>query len=413
MLYGLRPVTRPQAVWNSEPRFSLRESVNPQGLVILGSTGSIGKSTLDVVAGHPGRFQVVALAANSNVELLVEQVRKYRPKYVCLADESRREQLTAALQDETAELLFGVNDLVALAELQDADTIVNAIVGAAGLRASLAAVKAGKRLALANKESMVAGGPLFPDLLKKHGGVILPIDSEHSAIWQALQAGRRDDLRRIIITASGGPFRSLPREQFENITVEQALDHPTWKMGPKISIDSSTLSNKGLEVIEAVALFQVPASQVEVVVHPQSIVHSMVEFCDSSIIAQLSNPDMRLPITCALFWPERTKSEYGRLDFGQTLDLTFEPPDFKRFPALRLAFEVAAVGGTAPVVYNAANEIAVESFLSKTIKYTEISGIIASTVDKIDVVSRPSLEDIIDVDRAARELARITAGVTA
>jgi 1-deoxy-D-xylulose-5-phosphate reductoisomerase len=387
--------------------------VNPQRLVILGSTGSIGCSTLDVVVKHPGRFEIVALAAYSNAALLADQCLAHHPQHVCLVDDTRRDELEQALANEQVELHYGLDDLVALAELSEADTIVNAVVGAAGMHASLAALKAGKRLALANKESLVAAGPLFPDIIEKAGGMILPIDSEHSAIWQALQAGRMEDLKRIIITASGGPFLRLPAEEFENITLEQALDHPTWKMGPKITIDSSTLANKGLEVIEAVALFQVPAEQVAVVVHPQSIVHSMVEFRDSSVIAQMSQPDMRLPITLALFWPERVDSDYGHLAFDTRLDLSFEPPDLDRFPALRLAFEVATAGGTAPAIYNAANEIAVESFLNRSVKYTDISRIIAHVVDKIDVVSNPQLEDIVEADRLARTVAANKVGALA
>jgi 1-deoxy-D-xylulose-5-phosphate reductoisomerase len=295
--------------------------------------------------------------------------------------------------------------LLNLAELPDVDIVVNAVVGASGLRTSLAAVKAGKFLALANKESLVAGGPLFGGLMQRHGARILPIDSEHSAIWQALMAGKANEIRRVLLTASGGPFRTFPTEGFESITPEMALSHPTWNMGRKITIDSATLANKGLEVIEAVSLFQIPAAKVEVVVHPQSIVHSMVEFCDSSVIAQMSRPDMRLPITYALFWPERVESAFGRLEFSQGLKLEFEAPDLDRFPALRLAYEVARVGGTAPAVYNAANEVAVEGFLNRRIKFTEITDTISATVDNISIVSDPNLEDILDADREARVFA--------
>jgi 1-deoxy-D-xylulose-5-phosphate reductoisomerase len=382
-------------------------------IVLLGSTGSIGRSTLDVVARHPGRFDVCALAANSNVELLADQCRQFRPEYACVTDSSRRDELADRLADTSIKVLAGADDMVALAGLADVDMVINAVVGAAGLRASLRAAESGTSLALANKESLVAGGPLFPPLIKKTGARVLPIDSEHSAIWQALTAGKPDEIRSLIITASGGPFRDYPRERFDEITPEQALNHPTWNMGPKITIDSATLVNKGLEVIEAVALFQVPVDMVKVVVHPQSIIHSMVEFVDSSIIAQMSRPDMRLPITYALFWPDRVQSDYGRMDPGELASLTFEPPDLDRFPALRIAFDVAGTGGTAPAAFNAANEVAVEAFLGNRIRFTQIPQIIGSVVDKLPVGLNPGLGDILDTDRRARELAGKEIGIVA
>ncbi|MCK4607639.1 MAG: 1-deoxy-D-xylulose-5-phosphate reductoisomerase [candidate division Zixibacteria bacterium] len=380
-------------------------------LVLLGSTGSIGRSTLEVVKQHPGQFNIRALAAFTNVDLLAVQCRQFRPEYACVVDSSKSGEATAALKDQPIKLLVGEAEMIELASLDGVDMVVNAVVGAAGLKASLAAVEAGKSLALANKESLVAGGPLFPPLLGKTGAKILPIDSEHSAIWQALSAGREDELKRIIITASGGPFRGYPLDSFESITPEQALNHPTWHMGRKITIDSATLVNKGLEVIEAVALFQVPVEKVTVVIHPQSIVHSMVEFVDSSIIAQLSSPDMRLPITYALFWPKRVASEFGRLDLGKLSQLTFEQPDYERFPALRLAFTVARTGGTAPAVFNAANEVAVEMFLEGAISFPRIATIIEKTVDEIKVVSDPGLDDILSADRMARQRAAKNAGL--
>lgn len=384
--------------------------MSKRNIVILGSTGSIGRSTLEVLAAHPDRFNVRALAAYSNVELLASQVRRFQPEYVCVVDQSKAKFLTEQLSDQPVTVLAGEDELVRLASLSDAEIIVNAVVGAAGLRASLAAVEKGKVLALANKESLVAGGPLFPPIMEKSGGVILPIDSEHSAIWQALASGRKEEVRKIIITASGGPFRDYPLEKFDDITPEQASHHPTWKMGRKITIDSATLANKGLEVIEAVALFQVPVDRIEVVIHPQSIVHSMVEFIDSSILAQLSTPDMRLPITYALFWPERVESDFGRLDMKELERLTFEPPDLNRFDALKIAFEVAAVGGTAPAVFNAANEVAVGAFLDGKIKFTQIARLIGEAVDKITIVSSPSLSDILEADSLAREKAAQLAG---
>lgn len=375
-------------------------------IAILGSTGSIGRSTLDVVRCHQEHFEVRALAAFSNVDLLVEQYREFRPKYLCLVDESRHEELKGKLAGETVEIMVGEQALIDLAALRGVALVVNAVVGAAGLRASLAAVEAGIDLALANKESLVTGGPLFPARLKKSGAKILPIDSEHSAIWQVLHCGKREEVRKIILTASGGPFRTLPANQFENIKVEQALAHPTWKMGAKITIDSATLANKGLEIIEAVQLFEIPADKIEVVVHPQSIIHSMVEFRDSAVIAQLSLPDMRLPITYALFWPDRSESEYGVIEWQTLGDLTFEAPDFDRFPALKLAFEVARIGGTMPAVFNAANEIAVAAFLEKKIRFTEIAEVIGRTLNGTTPNAEPSLADILAADAGAREAAR-------
>ncbi len=381
------------------------DTVAKRDIVILGSTGSIGRSTLEVVAKHRERFNVHALAAHSNIELLAQQCREFQPDVVCIVDKTRAAQLETNLKDLSISVVAGEDELVNLASLTGTNLIINAVVGAAGLRASLAAVESGKCLALANKESLVAGGPLFPPLMEKSGAIILPIDSEHSAIWQALVSGKKEELRKIIITASGGPFRDYPLEKFDDITPEQALKHPTWQMGRKITIDSATLANKGLEVIEAVALFQVPVEKIEVLIHPQSIVHSMVEFIDSSIIAQLSSPDMRLPITYALFWPQRVESEFGKLDMSRHNRLTFEPPDLKRFEALKTAFEVAATGGTAPAVFNAANEVAVSAFLDGRIRFTQIARIIKEAVDKIKVVSTPTLDDILEADDLARKTA--------
>ena len=375
-------------------------------IVILGSTGSIGRSTLDVIRDHAPQFEVRALAAYSNIELLAEQYREFRPKYLCIVDESRQPELRQKLADEPVEILAGEQSLIDLAELPDVKLVVNAVVGAAGLRASLSAVEAGIDLALANKESLVTGGPLFPARLAKSGARILPIDSEHSAIWQVLHCGRREEIRKILLTASGGPFRTLPAEEFKNITVERALAHPTWKMGAKITVDSATLANKGLEVIEAVQLFEIPADKIQVVVHPQSIIHSMVEFQDSAVIGQLSLPDMRLPITYALFWPYRAKSDYGAIDWATLGTLTFEPPDPQRFPALKLAFEVARAGGTMPAVFNAANEIAVAAFLEEKIRFTEIADTIRRALDDATPVSEPTLDDILAADSGARDAAR-------
>ena len=379
--------------------------MTPRKIALLGSTGSIGRSTLDVIDRHPGSFKVVALAAHANDSLLAEQYRRYRPTYLCLTDSARVEPLREALKGEPVEILAGSDDLLKLAGLSEVDMVVNAVVGAAGLKASIETLKHGKPLALANKESLVAGGPLFQPLIQKHKGRVLPIDSEHSAIWQALSCGKPEEIKRLIITASGGPFRELPIEEFRKVTPKQALSHPTWSMGAKITIDSATLANKGLEVIEAVNLFEMPIDMVDVVIHPQSIVHSMVEFVDSSIMAQLSSPDMRLPISYALFWPQRVESAFGQLDLSQHLSLTFEPPDLEKFRALKLAYDVARTGGTAPAVFNAANEVAVNAFLNERITFDRISEIIASAVENINVVSEPTLSDILNADTSARELA--------
>jgi len=274
------------------------------------------------------------------------------------------------------------------------------------LKASLETVKSGKDLALANKESLVVGGPLFEPLLKKTGAKLLPVDSEHSAIWQALNCGETQEVRNIILTASGGPFREWPAEKLKEVTVEQALAHPTWKMGPKITIDSATLANKGLEVIEAVYLFSKPAEQIQVVIHPQSIIHSMVEFVDSSVVAQISVPDMRLPITYALFWPERVESDFGRVDWNKVGALTFEEPDMGKFRALKLAYQAAKEGGIMPAVFNAANEVAVAAFLKKTIRFTEITDIIEATLNKMENTVSPQLSEILGADQKARETGR-------
>ncbi len=377
----------------------------PKKLVILGSTGSIGRSCLDVISRHPGRFIVRALAAYSNAELLAEQYQSVKPDYLCLVDETRVAELRSRLSGEPVEILVGEDELIRLATLDDNDMVVNAVVGAAGMMASLETIKGGRALALANKESLVCGGPLFSQIMKKSGAKILPIDSEHSAIWQVLACGKEDELKRVIITASGGPFRDLPKKDFESITVEQALNHPTWKMGPKITIDSATLVNKGLEVIEAVVLFSIPADKVAVVIHPQSIIHSMVEFIDSSIIAQLSKPDMRLPITYALFWPDRVQSDFGSVNLEQLGQFTFEAPDLDRFRALKIAYQVAATGGTAPAIFNAANEVAVNAFLNKALKFTHITDIIENVVENLEVVSQPELNDILAADKDARRMA--------
>lgn len=379
--------------------------MSAKNIVILGSTGSIGLSALEVVARHSTELKVKALAAFRNIDKLEEQYRRYHPEQIAVVDQTAAKKLSDKLKDEPVEILSGEDGLLGLISLPGVDLVLNAVVGAAGLRASVDTVKAGINLALANKESLVAGGPLFSELCLRTGARILPVDSEHSAVWQALTSGKKEEVRSIILTASGGPFRSLPAEQFKDITVEQALTHPTWNMGAKVTIDSATLANKGLEVIEAVVLFEMPPDRIKVVVHPQSIIHSMVEYCDSSVLAQLSNPDMRLPIQYALFWPERREADFGRFDWNCLPDLTFEEPDKERFPALDLAYQVAVTGGTAPAVFNAANEIAVKAFLEHNLGFTKIVDIIRNTLDLVPVNTKPELDDILSADAQARDAA--------
>ena len=340
-------------------------------IAVLGSTGSIGRSTLEVIAASAGRLRAVALSANGNTDLLLKQTQAARPSRIAVTDAA-----AAARQDWSAlpagvELLIGPEALDRLATDAEVDIVVSAIVGSAGLRSTWAALDAGKTVALANKESLVVGGPLITELARRRNARILPVDSEHSAVFQALQAGRPEEVRRIVLTASGGPFRTFSAGQLAQVTVADALAHPTWAMGPKITVDSATLMNKALEIIEARWLFGLSADQIAVVIHPQSIVHSMVEYKDGSVIAQLSPPDMKLPIQYALTWPERREGVAAKLDWGRAMELRFEPPDFERFGALRLGLEAAAAGGTAGAVLNGANEAAVAAFLDGRLPFRQ------------------------------------------
>jgi 1-deoxy-D-xylulose-5-phosphate reductoisomerase len=370
-------------------------------LALLGSTGSIGRQTLDVVRALPGRFRVIALAAGKNIDLLSEQVNEFRPEYVGYA---------ASVDDKGVKSRFNevgckVISLEEIACLRDADIVVIATSGTAGLGATVAAVKAGKTIALSNKESLVAAGEIITAGMKQSGARILPVDSEHSAIWQCLN-GEKQKPRRIILTASGGPFRGYSKEQMDGITPEQALKHPSWQMGKKVTIDSATLMNKGLEIIEARWLFDVPVDDITVLVHPRSIVHSMVEFADGSVKAQLSYPDMRLPIQYALSYPDRfANPQLPSLDWSNFTGLAFEPPDTDRFPCLRLAIEAGREGGTCPAVLCAADEAAVELFLSKRIKFTDIARLVERTLERHRKISKPSLEQIMAADAWARETA--------
>jgi 1-deoxy-D-xylulose-5-phosphate reductoisomerase len=373
-------------------------------LAVLGSTGSIGLQTLDVVRACPGRFTVRAIGAARSVDALVEQAKEFRPEIVVLADPSRAAELEPRLPPGT-ELWTGPEALATAAER--CDVTLNAVVGFAGLGVTLASLRAGRRLALANKESLVAGGPVVRDALRTPGAEMVPVDSEHSALHQCLRSGRGpDEVAKLVLTASGGPFRGRRRAELTTVTIEDALAHPTWRMGPKITVDSSTLMNKGLEVIEARELFDIELERIDVVVHPQSIVHSMVTFTDGSTIAQLSRPDMRLPIGYALALPERLDVAYGSIDWATLGSLDFEAPDREAFPCLGLAYEASGVGGTAPAWLNAANEVAVDAFLNGGIAWITIPEVLKAVLGRHDGRSADTVEDVIEADRRSRELAR-------
>ena len=342
-------------------------------IAILGSTGSIGKSALNVVKNLNG-FEAWAISGMSQTELLKQQAKEFSPRFVVAADDSLNHEITAAdfADGDSTELLTGREGLIQIASAPEVDIVLAAIVGFAGLESAMAAVKCGKQLALANKETLVVAGHLITSLAQESGTKILPVDSEHSAIFQAMQSGQEKEVSKVILTASGGPFRSAPKESLSSVTVAQALDHPTWEMGQKISIDSATMMNKALEIIEAKWLFGLAPDQIEVVIHPQSLVHSMVTFTDQSTIAQISPPDMRLPIQYAFTWPDRVPGPAPEMDWSQAYQLDFMPPDFDRFPALRLGFEVAEKGGSSGAVVNAANEAAVDAFLKSELSFTDI-----------------------------------------
>ncbi len=383
-----------------------------KGLTILGSTGSIGVSTLDVVARHPERYRVVALTANHDVEGMLQQCQAFRPQVAVMADEASAEALAGRLRDESLniEVLSGVVGLERVASMPEADYVMAAIVGAAGLLPALAAVRAGKRLLLANKEALVVSGHLFMEEARQHGAEILPIDSEHNAVFQCMPADFERGLaqvgvKKILLTASGGPFRRSSLDELRAVTPEQACAHPNWEMGRKISVDSATMMNKGLEVIEACWLFRTSPEQVEVVLHPQSVIHSMVEYNDGSVLAQLGNPDMRIPIAHALAWPERIESGVGSLDLFAVARLDFEAPDTERFPCLLLAYQAIKAGGTAPAVLNAANEVAVARFLEGNLDFLGIPQVVEQTLNAFAVEPAETLELLLEQDHRAREYA--------
>ena len=383
--------------------------MSSEGITVLGSTGSIGESTLDVLARHPDRYHVVALSAHSNIDRLAEQCLQHHARYAVISDKSKSAALQSALDQRNCKsgVLAGKDALSAVVRMDETEVVMAAIVGAAGLEPTLHAVQAGKRLLLANKESMVIAGELFRQSAADHDATIIPVDSEHNALFQVLPENFDDGLEnagveKLILTASGGPFLHRERDTLQNITPEQACNHPNWDMGRKISVDSATLMNKGLEVIEARWLFNARPDQIDVIVHPQSIVHSMVAYRDGSVLAQMGMPDMRTPIAHALAWPERIDSGVKRLNLSEVHKLEFYPPDLKSFPGLGLAFQVLEAGGNAPVIFNAANEVAVEAFLQERIGFLQIPSVVSAALDVCEAGQVGGLDAVLEFDRLAR-----------
>ncbi len=378
-----------------------------KAISILGSTGSIGVTTLDVVGRFPERFRVVAMAAGQNLDLLAEQVRRFKPELVSVATPALAAELRQRLGRQRAEIVHGLDGAIAVATHTDARLLMSAMVGALGLRPTLAAIKAGKDIAFANKEVLVVAGEMMTRSVREHGVHLLPVDSEHNAIFQCLEGRERSTLRRIILTASGGPFRELPIERFADVTVADALKHPTWRMGSKITIDSATLMNKGLEVIEARWLFDVAREQISVVIHPQSVIHSMVEMVDGSVLAEMAIPDMAIPIAFALAWPERLElGHLPRLSLADCGRLSFEEPDYRKFPCLGLAYEALSAGGTMPACLNAANEEMVAAFLAGRARFVDIPRCIETVMERHPNAPARTLEDLLEVDEWTRRETR-------
>ena len=373
---------------------------------ILGSTGSIGTQTLQVVEEHPDKFEVYAITANTRVDELIQQARKFMPEAVVIADDSKYPKLKEALADLPIKVYGGYESICQIVESKPIDIVVTAMVGFSGLRPTINAIKAGKAIALANKETMVVAGELINELAMKHQTPILPVDSEHSAIFQCLAGEMNNKVEKLILTASGGPFRTFTKEQLEHVTVQQALKHPNWSMGAKITIDSASMMNKGFEVMEAKWLFGVGAEDIEVVVHPQSVIHSMVQFGDGAIKAQLGTPDMRLPIMYALTYPVRLPSSFERIDWNTLKELTFEKPNLELFPNLRHAYTALAEGGNIPCVVNAANEICVAAFLEERIKFTEMPKLIERAMEKATYILKPTLDDYLETDKEIRAMVK-------
>lgn len=375
-------------------------------LSILGSTGSIGVSTLEIVAAHRDRFDVVALTGGNNLELLKKQIEEFTPRVAAVITEDSARKLRTMVRGEKTEILSGISGMIAAATASDATMVVAAIVGAAGLVPTVAAIKAGKDVALANKETLVTAGHLIMKMVKDQGVRLLPVDSEHSAVFQSLQGHRSGDVKRIILTASGGPFFHYPPRKLAEVSIDDALNHPNWSMGRKITIDSATMMNKGLEVIEAKWLFHVPVERVSVVIHPQSIIHSLVEYVDGCVMAQLGVPDMKAPIAYALTYPERVPTGVRGLDLAELGSLTFFEPDGERFPALKLAYRAVGDGESMPAVMNAANEVAVDAFLSGSIRFPDITRIIEKTMDAHQPHDLTSIEEVLHADRWGRMKAK-------
>ena len=373
-----------------------------QTVAILGSTGSIGTQTLDVIDRHSELFEVYALTAHSNIDLLVEQAKRYRPEVVAIADERHYKTLREALDGLPIKVFAGADSICQIAAMSPIDTVVTAMVGYSGLLPTVKAIEAGKKIALANKETLVVAGELVTDLALRNRVDIIPIDSEHSAIFQCLVGENENSVEKLILTASGGAFRDTPKDDLRLATAADALRHPTWKMGAKITIDSATMMNKGFEVIEARWLFDIPIDKIEVIIHPQSIVHSMVQFCDGSIKAQLGQPDMRHPIQYALTFPDRLNAQVERANLADIHQLTFEKPDYEKFRNLRLAYDALRRGGNIPCILNAANEVAVDAFLKGKIGFFAMSDIIEQTISETAFISSPTLDDYIATDREAR-----------
>ncbi|MBP3196689.1 MAG: 1-deoxy-D-xylulose-5-phosphate reductoisomerase [Butyrivibrio sp.] len=370
-----------------------------RNIVLLGSTGSIGTQTLDVVRNNSDELKVIGLAANTRTAEVEKQVREFRPKYVCMYDEHAAKELQAKIEDTGIKVMTGMEGLLEIVSVPEADTVLTAVVGMIGIQPTIRAIESGKDIALANKETLVCAGHIIMPLAAQKNVQILPVDSEHSAIFQSLNGEPKDKLEKIILTASGGPFRGKKRSELENMTAADALKHPNWDMGPKVTIDSSSLVNKGLEVMEARWLFDVALDNIQVVIHPQSILHSAVQFCDGAVIGQMGVPDMKLPIQYALFYPDRRPMNEKRLDLFELGSMTFEKPDMETFRGLKLAFDSAKEGGSMPTVFNAANEMAVRAFLKGEIKYLQIYDMIQRAMDHHVKIDNPSVEDILQAEK--------------
>lgn len=377
-----------------------------KNIAVLGSTGSIGTQTLEIVRANDD-LNVVSLAAGSNIEMLEKQIREFKPQVVCVYNEKKAEELKIKVSDTDVKIVTGMDGLIETAVIKTADIVLTAVVGMIGIRPTIAAIKAGKDIALANKETLVTAGHIIIPLAKEYGIRILPVDSEHSAIFQSLQGNKKSQLSKILLTASGGPFRNTPKEDLKNVTVKDALKHPNWSMGRKITIDSATMVNKGLEVIEAKWLFDVDIDNIEVVVQPQSLIHSMVEYVDGGIMAQLGTPDMKLPIQYALFYPDRRTLDGKRVNFFDIANITFFKPDRDKFKGFDLAFKAGKTGGSLPTIYNAANELAVSKFLNEEIRFLDIPELIETAMNNHKVIDNPSLEQILESEKETYESVNI------